>query len=51
MHLIKDMRLYGTKTRPQTFGHVMDARPASASWLDLSSTLAFTTAAQDDECW
>ena len=34
MHLIKDMCLYG----PQTFGHVMDARPASArasaSWLD-----------------
>ena len=53
MRLIKDMRLYGTYPRPQTFGHVMDARPArtSASWLDRSSALAFTAAVQDDECW
>ena len=43
------------------FGHVMDARPASAKALDRSSALAlaldrlsavaFTAAAQDDECW
>ena len=53
MHLIKDMRLYGTKPRPQTFGHVMDVRPAraSASWLDRSSALAFTAATQDSQCW
>ena len=42
MHLIKDTHLYGTQPRSQMFGHVMDAG---------SSALAFTAAAQDDECW
>ena len=52
MRLVKDMRLYGTYLRPQTLETcMMDARSASASWLDRSSALAFTAAAQDDECW
>ena len=51
--LSKGYGLYGTEPRPQTFGHVMDARPAraSANWLDRSSVLVFTAAAQDDQCW
>ena len=45
MHLIKDMCLYGTYPRPQMFEHVMDARPARASWLN---RLAFTATSADD---
>ena len=45
MRLIKDMCLYGTYPRPQTFGHLMDARPARASWLN---RLAFTATSVDD---